>query len=282
MSSRSCNTKHKDIYLPEMATVVKAESMTEMEYFLELKMDSGNDLGHMPGQFAEISIPGIGEAPISVSSSPTQRGSFEMVVRKVGNVSNAIHGLKPDDKVGVRGPYGTNFPVEDAMKGKDILFVCGGIGLVPVRSVINYVLDNRKDYGNVTILVGTKSPSERLFLDDINKWKSRDDITFIETVDRKDETWTGNIGVITTLFPKISINPANTVTIICGPPIMYKFVILELEKLGMADENVYVSLERRMKCGVGKCGHCQINGLYTCVDGPVFRFADVAEVREAI
>jgi NAD(P)H-flavin reductase len=274
--------RQDDIYLPETATVVRTEPMTALECFLELRLDSGRELGHMPGQFVQVSVFGIGEAPISVSSSPTQNGSFQMVVRNAGNVTSAMHGLKPGDKVGIRGPFGTHFPVEGEMKGKDIIFVCGGLGLVPVRSVINYVLDHHNDYGDVTILFGAKSPAERLFVDEVEKWTSKENVSYAETVDRGDETWTGNVGVITTLMADMTVDPRRTVAIICGPPVMYKFAIVSLYKMGMVDKNIFVSLERHMKCGVGKCGHCQINGLYVCQEGPVFRFADIAEVQEAI
>jgi len=271
-----------DIYVPQIATVLKAEPLTATEMFLEFKLDSGEELGQMPGQFAQVSVAGFGEAPLSISSSPTLSGSFQMGVRKAGRVTAALHRLAEGDRVGIRGPFGTHFPVEDTMKGKDVLVVAGGIGLVPVRSVIQYVLHNRDDYGNVTILFGARSPAERLFTDELAQWNARDDVTFMETVDAGDENWTGNVGVITTLLPKIQIDPQNTVAVICGPPIMYKFVILALQDMKVSYDDIYLSLERRMKCGVGKCGHCQINGLYVCQDGPVFRYADVADTREAI
>jgi NAD(P)H-flavin reductase len=277
-----CGASGRDIYLPEQATIVRNRPVTALENFIEVRFDSGRDLGHMPGQFVMLSIPGIGEAPISVSSSPDRKGSFEMVVRRVGRLTSALHRLPEGSRIGVRGPYGTHFPVEDGMKGRDVLFITGGIGLVPVRSAIHYVLNRRREYGQVTILYGTKSPAERLFLDELREWSQRKDITYMETVDRGDESWKGNVGVITTLMPKVSIRPDRTTVIVCGPPVMYKFVIVKLYEMNVPQENIYVSLERRMKCGVGKCGHCQINGLYTCLDGPVFRFADVAEVQEAI
>lgn len=271
-----------DIYLPETATLLNSEPVTEMERFLEFKLDSGKELGHMPGQFVEVSVFGIGEAPISISSSPTQEGSFQMVVRNAGNVTRAMHNLKPGDKVGIRGPFGTHFPVDSVMKGKDIVFICGGLGLVPVRSAINYVMHHCNDYGNIQILCGVKNPAERLFVDELQKHASQENVCVMETCDRADEDWKGNVGVITTLMTGVTINPSKTVAIVCGPPVMYKFVILELRKLRVPDEDIYISLERHMKCGVGKCGHCQINELYVCQDGPVFRFADVAEVQEAI
>ncbi len=271
-----------DIYLPEMATAQKSEPMTELERFVELKLDSGKELGHLPGQFVEVSIPGIGEAPISISSSPTHSGSFQLVIRNAGSVTRAIHSLKPGDKVGIRGPFGTHFPVDSLMKGKDIIFICGGIGLVPVRSAINYVLDNREDYGDVRILFGAKTPADRLFIDEVVEWTSKENVNYMETVDRGDEQWEGNVGVITTLMTNMMLDQAKTIAIICGPPVMYKFAILSLKNMGMADQNIYMSLERNMKCGVGKCGHCQINQLYVCQDGPVFRWADISGVPEAI
>jgi len=271
-----------DVYLPVMATIVRSEPVTELERFFEFRLDSGKELGHRPGQFVELSVLGIGEAPISVSSSPTQKGGFQMVVRKVGNVTRALHQLAAGEKVGIRGPFGTEFPVDGAMKGKDLLFICGGIGLVPVRSAINYVMDHRANYGKITILFGAKSPAERLFTDETKRWAAAKDVAYLETVDRADEKWKGNVGVITTLMSKVAADPARTVAVICGPPVMYKFVLLELGKLRIPHEKVYVSLERHMKCGVGKCGHCQINGFYVCQKGPVLKYSDVAEVREAI
>ena len=270
-----------DVYLPQPATLVKKVSLTKTDMFFEFKLDSGKDLGHQPGQFAEVSIAGWGEAPISISSSPTYKGAFQMVIRKVGSLTNKIHEMKVGDKVGIRGPYGTVFPVARELKGKDIIFIAGGIGLVPLRSAINYVLDNRKDYGSVSILFGARTPDDRLFTDELDAWKARNDVTFIETVDQGSGTWRGNVGLITHLIPEVCLNNEQAAAIICGPPIMYKFVIKELMKMHVPHRSIYVSLERRMKCGVGKCGHCQINGAYVCQEGPVFKQEDLLDVREA-
>jgi sulfite reductase subunit B len=272
----------KDIYLPLPATVGKVQRMTKYESFFSCQLDSGEDLEHMPGQFVEVSIPGIGEAPISVSSSPTRKGSFEMVIRNVGNVSKALHGLTSGDKVFIRGPFGTKFPVDDAMKGKDIIFICGGIGIVPVRSAIQYVLDNREDYGRVIILFGAKTPHDRLFFEELEKWRKERNVTVLETVDHRDESWSGPEGVITTLLPLVKIDEHNTIAVICGPPIMYKFVVIALLEARMKEDQIYLSLERHMKCGVGKCGHCQINNIYVCQDGPVFNFSDITDIEEAL
>lgn len=236
----------------------------------------------MPGQFVEVTVPGVGEAPISISSSPDETGYFELVVRRCGRVSSSIHACRTGEKLGIRGPFGTHFPVDGAMKGRDVVFVAGGLGLAPLRSAIHYVLNHRGDYGAVTILYGTKSPFERMFLDELDDWSRRPDVKFLETVDRGDVGWRGEVGVITKLIPQAKIDPAKSVVVCCGPPIMYKFVVVSLYALEIPDQNIWVSLERRMKCGVGKCGHCQINGLYACMDGPVFNYADIVGMPEAI
>jgi NAD(P)H-flavin reductase len=271
-----------DIYLPQPATVAKVSDLTPTEKYFEFKLDSGKPLGHLPGQFAEISIPGIGEAPISISTPPAADNRFGMGIRRAGNLTSALHALAPGAKIGVRGPFGTSFPVKTAMKGKDILFVCAGIGMIPLRSAITYVLAHRQDYGKVFILSGTRTPAFRLFEKELSAWSREKDVELLETVDQPDDGWKGNVGVITTLFTKIEFNPKKTIALIVGPPVMYKFALLELRKREMGFNNIYVSLERHMKCGVGKCGHCQINGIYTCQDGPVFKYADIARVREAI
>lgn len=274
--------EQRDLYLPETATVLKSEPMTESERYFEVRLSSGRELGHMPGQFVLVSIAGFGEAPISLSSSPTRTGSFEMIVRNAGNVTGAMHSLRSGDRVGIRGPFGTHFPVESEIRGKDIIFVCGGLGLVPLRSAIGYVLDHRQDYGELSVYYGAKCPTDRLCVDEVAKWQSRDDVCCLETVDRGDENWTGHVGVVTNLMTDLRVDPSRTAALLCGPPVMFKFVVGALRKAGTVDENIWVSLERHMKCGVGKCGHCQINNLYVCQDGPVFRFSEIEEVPEAL
>jgi len=268
-------------YQPTVAEMVKIEQLTETEKLFTLHLKDGRDLGHRAGQFVEVSVFGVGEAPISVTSSPTRNGTFELCVRRVGDVTGALHRMKPGATVGIRGPYGNGFPLEQ-MRGKDLLFAPGGIGLPPLRSVINQVLDERESFGRVIILYGARNPSELLFKDELAQWEARDDVEFHVTVDRGDENWTGNVGVITTLFPKITINPRNTVAMTVGPPVMYRFVLMELLSKGVQDGRIFLSLERRMKCGLGKCGHCQINNVYVCQKGPVFSYAQLKELPEAI
>ena len=275
-------TDRQVVYVPSMARLLRVEQLTELEKLFTLELPEGHSLGNEPGQFVEVSLFGIGEAPISVSSSPSRsNGTFELCVRRVGDVTNAMHRLEPGAMLGIRGPFGNPFPI-DRMEGKDILFAAGGLGLAPLRSLINEVLDKRGRFGRVIILYGAKQPRELLFRDELADWAERDDIEFHLTVDRGDETWDGHVGVITTLFPDITVNSRATVAATCGPPIMYRFVLMELLGKGIPETQIYLSLERRMKCGVGKCGHCQINGLYCCQDGPVFRYADIKGLEEAL
>ena len=292
------------IYLPEVATLVEKKPMTPFDTYFRFKLGD-RSLGHLPGQFAEISVPGIGEAPISISSPPSDGREFEMVIRDVGSVTHAIHGLEVGGSVGVRGPYGTSFPMEE-LKGRSLLFICGGIGLVPARSAIKYALAHRGDYKNISILFGCKDPVQRLFVEELGEWKGREDVVFFETVDTTDlstylemshmeisyrgpleewrsKQWKDNVGVITTLFSKLgSVDPRETFAVIVGPPVMYKFAIMNLHDMEFSDDHIIVSLERRMKCGVGKCGHCQIEDIYVCQEGPVFYYSDISYIRGVI
>ena len=263
------------LYLPTFVEILKTEQLTALEKVFTLALPNGMPVGHRPGQFMEVSVLGVGEAPISISSSPSRSAEgFELCVRKVGDVTTALHSLKPGDKVGVRGPFGRGFPIEK-FRGKDMLFAPGGLGLAPLRSLINQVLDERAMFGRVIILYGARNPGELLFTDELKRWGERKDVELLLTVDKGDENWTGNTGVITTLFRHISVYPRNTVAVTVGPPVMYRFVLMELFGKGIPEGNIWLSLERRMKCGVGKCGHCQINNVYACQSGPAFAYADI-------
>ena len=270
------------IYAPEMARLLDVEQIGPQEKLFTVELPDGRSMEHEPGQFAMVSVLGVGEAPFVITSSPSRsNGTFELCVRRVGDVTSALHRLQPGDKLGFRAPLGNGFPIEK-MRGKDLLFAPGGIGLPPLRSLINQVLDERGSFGRVIILYGARRPEELLFRDELDDWVARDDVECFITVDRGDETWDGHVGVITTLFPEVSVNPRNTVAVTCGPPIMYRFVLMELLGKGIPETQIYLSLERRMKCGVGKCGHCQINNLYCCQDGPVFTYAQIKGIEEAL
>jgi len=282
MRSVIATAREESVYLPVMARVLKVQPLTELEKLFTLQLPGGRSLGNEPGQFVEVSLMGVGEGPISISSSPSRsNGTFELCIRRVGDLTGALHQLQAGDVVGVRGPFGHGFPI-NKMRGKDVLFAAGGLGLAPLRSLINQVLDERGAFGRVIILYGTKNPNELLFKDELSEWAGRADVEFHLTVDRGDESWKGHVGVITTLFPHVTINPRNTVAATCGPPIMYRFVLMELLGKGIPETQIYLSLERRMKCGVGKCGHCQINNYYCCQDGPVFTYAQIKGTEEAL
>jgi sulfite reductase subunit B len=275
------------IHIPRKATIKRIEKLTETETFFEIELDDKKPLNHKPGQFVEVSIFGIGEAPISVSSAPNKNSSFELVVRRVGNVTGRLFKMKAGDKLGIRGPFGKGFD-PTLFEKKHLLLASGGLGIVPMRSLINYVLnkENRKKFKDITILYGAKQPSEALFMDEVEEWKKFPDVRCEITVDQcaEGECWNGCVGLITALFPTIKLDKfdsQDTIAVVVGPPVMYKFVIKCLQTLGIPDENIFVSLERRMKCGVGKCGHCQINGIYVCKEGPVFNYAEIKDLPEA-
>ncbi|MCB9419527.1 MAG: FAD/NAD(P)-binding protein [Ardenticatenaceae bacterium] len=270
------------IYLPTMARVVAVRPLTRLEKLFTLELPDGLSLDHEPGQFVQVSLLGIGEAPISISSSPSRsNGTFEICVRQAGDLTGALHTLTPGESLGIRGPFGHGFPIK-RFWGKDILFMPGGLGLAPLRSLINQVLDERSNFGRVIILYGARHPSELLFTDELAAWRARDDVELHITVDRPDENWTGHVGVITTLVPGIQIYAPNTVAITVGPPVMYRYVLLELLGKGLREGNIWLSLERRMKCGVGKCGHCQMNHVYTCQAGPCFAYSQIKHLEEAL
>lgn len=273
--------EEKSLYMPVMSKIIKVEDLTELEKRFEIALPDNQILGHKPGQFVEVSLFGFGEAPISICSSSTRGDTFELTVRKVGKLTEKMHQLTDNSTLGIRGPFGNGFDVKK-FEGKDVLFIAGGIGLAPLKSLIDYTIDRKEDFKNITILYGTRSPKEILFPEEIEAWKKNPDVDFRMTVDRADENWKGNSGVITTLIPTLDLNPENTVAAIVGPPVMYKFVIMSLKGKRIPDDNIYMSLERRMKCGVGKCGHCQINHSYVCQDGPVYHYPIAKQLEEAI
>lgn len=275
-------TLNKDsIYMPTPARIVQMEQFTELEKWYKIELPSGFSLDHRPGQFVEVSILGIGEAPISICSSPSRSdGHFELCVRRVGKLTEAMHRLKPGAMLGIRGPFGRPFPVE-RFSGKDMLLVAGGLGLAPLRSVIDEVIDHRGRFGRVIIVYGTRTPQDILFPDDIAKWLARGDLEVYVTVERPETHWKGHVGLTTAVFPKIEFEGRNIVSVIIGPPVMYRFVTKELLKRNIPEGNIWMSFERQMKCAVGKCGHCQMHHIYTCQNGPSFSYLEVKDLEEA-
>lgn len=269
-------------YYIRKGSILRSRFLTDMEKVYEIALPGGESLDHEPGQFVQVSLFGIGEAPISVCSSPTKRETFEICVRAVGKFTRALHKLEAGDEVGIRGPFGQGFPVT-ILEGNDILMVAGGLGIVPLRSLINFVMDNRRDFGRVNILLGCRTPGSLLFGDEVGYWQERIDVEFNCTVDSiGKEMWQGNIGLITSLIPGVNLNPSRTFAVVVGPPVMYKYVIRELLKKAIPERQILVSLERHMKCGLGKCGHCQIEQYYCCKDGPVFRYDQIKNLKGAI
>lgn len=270
------------VYMPVPARITNIKPLTEFESLFTVALPHQVTLKHTPGQFVQVSILGVGEAPISISSSPSRSaGAFQLCVRRVGDLTNQLHKLNPGAIVGIRGPFGRGFPLQE-FRGKDILFIAGGLGMAPLRSLITEVLDERGNYGRVIILYGARSPQDLLFREELVEWAARKDVELHLTVDCPDNNWRHCVGVITTLFTEVEVFPRNTAAVIVGPPIMYRFVLEELKNIRIPKGNIWMSFERRMKCGVGKCGHCQLNHLYTCQSGPSFSYAEIEHVQEAL
>jgi len=268
-------------YLPHLATIRKItiESESRDTKTFDIVIDdrkAGKAFKHLPGQFAEISVLGRGEMPISITSSPLPDARLQFCVKKIGVVTTALHSLDEGEKIGIRGPYGNSFPL-DLMRGKDIVFVAGGIGLAPLRSLINYITAKkmRRNYKNIVIIYGARSPGDLLFKYELEDWEKRSDLKYYVTVDRGNGNWKGNVGLVPALLKEVSPGSKNAVAFTCGPPIMIKFVMQALMELGFEPENIITTLEMRMKCGIGKCGRCNIGSVYVCKDGPVFSLAEL-------
>jgi len=230
---------------------------------------------YLPGQCAMLSVPGVGEAMFSITMSPTNQEYMEYAIKKAGLLTDWLHAAEVGQQITVRGPYGNAFPVEADLKGKDLLFIGGGIGLAPLRSVILYVMANRKNYGAVDIVYGARSADDLVFRDEIEtKWRIVDGVNVHLTIDREQEGWNGNVGFVPSFVKSLNFTPDRT-TLVCGPPIMIKFVLGTLQEMGFKNEKIYTTMEMRMKCGVGKCGRCNIGSKYVCKDGPVFRCDEV-------
>lgn len=273
----------QSLYVPVECEVVAVSDLTPNEKLFRLRLADGAPLGQLPGQFVQVSLLGWGEAPISVASSPTKSGWFELGVRRAGTLTSAMHRLEAGDRIGIRGPFGRPFDLA-RLAGRDLLLISGGCGLAPMRSLIQYCEDRRAEFGRVTILYGAKSVADTLFKEDLAGWEASASFACSRTVDRvaDGECFDGNVGLITGLIPPLEIDAERTVAVIVGPPVMYRFVIAELRRKGLGPERIVVSLERHMRCGVGKCGHCTIEHLYCCQDGPVFWLNEIEHLRGAL
>ena len=257
--------------MPRLGRVRRYRRETHDTFTLEIGLEDGGSLAFAPGQFNMLYVFGVGEVPISISGAPDDPSAITHTTREVGTVTRAMRRLRPGDRLGLRGPFGTAWPVE-AARGHDVVLVAGGIGLAPLRPALYHVLAHRADYGRVVLLYGTRTPEDILFRAEMTRWRSRWDLDVHVTVDRATRKWHGNVGVVTMLIPKIPFSPQDAVAMICGPEVMMRFTVQELYRRGIAPGNVYVSMERNMKCALGLCGHCQLGPAFVCKDGPVFRF----------
>jgi NAD(P)H-flavin reductase len=266
--------KTEAMLLPHWAEITKVEEEAEgiSTYWLRFQdQEQQQRFRFKAGQFNMLYLPGYGESAISISSDPEAEGQLGHTIRFVGNVTRAFSRLRPGALVGVRGPFGTNWPME-ATRGKDLVLATGGIGLAPLRPVIYSVLNHRQDYGRVVLVYGARSPGDLLYTDEFEQWEQAEIETII-TVDRADENWRGLVGVVPMQFYRLRLDPDQTAVFSCGPEIMMRFVVYEALARRIPPSQIYLSLERNMKCGQGFCGHCQLGPFFICKDGPVFDYA---------
>lgn len=266
-----------NVYLPHIMVIEKIvdETFDTRTFHYNFKDEKlREEFTFESGQFCQISVLGVGEATFCISSSPTRRGHLESSIRGVGKLTRALHRLGVGAEIGFRGPYGNSFPL-DFLEGKNLVFVAGGIALAPLRSLIWNVVDNRDKYGNIDIIYGSRSPDLLCFNYDLETWDKDKAVNMVTTVDRGDESWKGRVGFVPQVLGEVAPSSDNSVAIVCGPPIMIRFTFPVLEKLGFTPEQIITTLEKRMKCGIGKCGRCNVGELYVCRDGPVFSYAQI-------
>ena len=269
-----------DTLIPQIGIITDIRRETpDVKTFRVERPEGGKLFEHLPGQCAMLCVPGVGEAMFSITSSPTNKLYQEFSIKMCGTLTEHLHSLEVGDQITVRGPYGNNFPVEgEDLKGKNLLFIAGGIALAPLRSVINYVMDNRENYGTVDILYGSRSADDLVQRKEIEEvWSKIPGVNIHLTIDREQEGWDGHVGFVPNYLRELAFD-TNRTALLCGPPIMIKFCLQALQEMGFRKEQVYTTLELRMKCGIGKCGRCNIGSKYVCKDGPVFRFDQIDEL----
>lgn len=271
---------NKDALVPHIGVVTEIRKETpDVKTFRVLGKDGKKLFEHIPGQCAMLSLPGISEAIISITSSPTEE-YLEFSIKKCGALTTALHAMEIGQNITIRGPFGNGFPVDTALKNKDLLFIAGGIGLAPLHSVINYCLAKHENYGNLNVIYGSRSKADLVDSKEIlGEWKENPNIEVNLTIDHAEDAWKGHVGFVPNFVTELNPNLNQTV-LICGPPIMIKFTLKALRDLGFKDDQVYTTLEMRMKCGIGKCGRCNIGDKYVCKDGPVFRFDELSELPD--
>jgi NAD(P)H-flavin reductase len=264
---------------PLLGTLVGVKDLAQEIKLFQVEMN-GDSLAYEPGQFAFLSAFGVGEAPFGLASTVARTSNLEFAIGRVGTVTAALHRMEPGVVIGVRGPLGNSFPLDD-IRGENVIVLGGGIGGAPLRPVIHTILDNRTAYGQLTILWAARSPDLLVFTDEYDDWRAAPNTELHLTVDEGDAAWSGNVGLITELLGQVAPSPEKAVAIICGPPVMIKFVVLALKKLGFSDEQMIMTLEAKMKCGIGKCGRCNMGETFVCLDGPVFPYTVVSQFLES-
>lgn len=265
-------------YMPHVATVLEVITETHNIKTFRVKIDDEEvwkNFSFEPGQVGQLSLFGVGESTFVINSPPTRMNYLQFSTMRAGEVTTALHGLQPGDKIGVRGPLGNWFPYNE-MKGKNIVFIGGGIGMAPMRTILLYMLDKRADYGDITLLYGARTPNDLSFKEDREEWLSRKDMKTVLTIDAPFEGWEHTVGLLPNVLTEMAPSPENTVAICCGPPIMIKFTLQALDKLGFKPDQIITTLEKRMKCGIGICGRCNIGDKYVCIDGPVFTYEQLS------
>ncbi|MFW6156851.1 MAG: FAD/NAD(P)-binding protein [Armatimonadota bacterium] len=268
-------------YVPRSAELVESIEENSLERTFAFNLLDDEPMPYNPGQFMLVTVFGAGEAPFTLCSMPGDDGLLRMTVRRYpgGRVTERLHNMNPGGHVGIRGPFGNGFAME-MMRGRDVLVVAGGIGMAPQRGLIEAILNDREQFGELTVFYGMANPEQMLYNELMAEWQERDDVDLRLTIDRPHPDWDGHVGLITTLFADLEVDALMTSATIVGPPVMYRFVIMECENLGLNPEYIFLSLERRMSCGVGKCGHCAIKGIYVCIDGPVFSLSEYRRLEE--
>ena len=269
-------------YIPKTAKIIAIRDEASGERPIrtfKVALQNGNNFNHRPGQCAMVGILGIGESMISIASSPNQEGFLEFSIMKLGKVTSALHACEAGDTISLRGPYGNGFPISD-WKGKNIVTIGGGIGQAPLRPIVQYILDNRGDFRQLDIIYGARTSSDLCFKEELFELEKRDDVKVYLSIDIEEEGWTRFVGFVPTNLLEIKPSPENTIAITCGPVVMIKFVIKNLLELGFSDQQIFTTMENRMKCGIGKCGRCNVGHLYVCKDGPVFSYATLKDLPE--
>lgn len=280
--NRKSDLNHVDkVFKAEIASVSRLTDMEKLFHIRIIDAVERERFAFLPGQFVMVEVPGFGEVPISIAGSNSQKGFIELCIRKAGRVTTILHRAVPGAHVGIRGPFGTFFPLEK-MKGHNLLLVAGGLGLAPLRSAVIYATENRADFKGVQILYGTKDRSQLLFDYQYEQWRRVDGVNLAITLTKPDHEWQGSVGLVTDLFENTSVEPDDTYAIVCGPPVMFKAVCSLLGTMGVPRDRMFVSLERRMHCGMGKCCRCNVGSTYVCMEGPVFDFWTVMNLKEAI